>query len=345
MEVTNVPPISISSRTAPSQRSLPPSSLVTIFEAPVERRGTGNKPAGLFGHPTGGLPGSKKYIFKMSNPHLLQWKCRGLRANYPELQRIMLKHNVAAACLQETKLPPNLDFNIRGLSAYHHHSGGADGLSGESDFLLLNDGSPSYCHPANGTFSALDLTFIDPSLSLDYSWSTFDSIHGSDHFPILLSPVRSETISHQKRWNFTLADWPAFQYQCLLEISDQKISSIEQFSDAVLLIAKRTIPQTSTVPRKDKPWFDCRCRLAVRAGEKAFNEFKGNASLETLNIFKKRRAEARRSIRQQKRQSWKNFISKVNKDTPLSKVWKLVRKIQGKTVASAVKHLGEADGS
>ncbi|RUS68675.1 hypothetical protein EGW08_023563 [Elysia chlorotica] len=99
MEVADAPPISPSSKTAPSQRSLPPSpspssSLATIFgdilpdspvkpslppsnppspkpkktsapypftpEVTVERRGTGKKPAGLAGHPTGGLPGSKK---------------------------------------------------------------------------------------------------------------------------------------------------------------------------------------------------------------------------------------------------------------------------------------------
>ncbi|RUS72308.1 hypothetical protein EGW08_019931 [Elysia chlorotica] len=80
----------------------------------------------------------KSKFFKMSNPHFLQWNCRGLRANYPELQHITLKHNVAAACLQETKLPPNLDFNIRDLSAYHHHSGGADGLSGGTSIFVKN---------------------------------------------------------------------------------------------------------------------------------------------------------------------------------------------------------------
>ncbi|RUS69924.1 hypothetical protein EGW08_022316 [Elysia chlorotica] len=61
--------------------------------------------------------------------------------------------------------------------------------------------------------------------------------------------------------------------------------------------------------------------------EKAFCNFKSNASQANLIMVKKRRAEARRTIRQQKRQFWKRFISKIN-DTPLSKVRKLLcRKI------------------
>ena len=43
------------------------------------------------------------------------------------------------------------------------------------DFLLkhnlsvLNDGSPTYLHPATGSLSAIDLSITDPSLFLDFS--------------------------------------------------------------------------------------------------------------------------------------------------------------------------------
>ncbi|RUS86031.1 hypothetical protein EGW08_006185 [Elysia chlorotica] len=217
-------PPSPKSKRAPALRPFAP-------EITVERRGTRKKPAGLR-VACQALKNKTNLFDQLSSPIIFMGDFNA--------------HN---------PLWGGLRTDPRGQFLEKFHS--------ESDFSLLNDGSPSFCHPANGTFSALDLTFVDPSLSLDYSWSTLDSLHGSDHFPILLSPVRSETISHPKRWNFTRADWPAFQSQCLLEISDQKISSIEQFSDTVLLIAKRTTPQTSTVPRKDKPWFDCRCQLTV----------------------------------------------------------------------------------
>ena len=373
-----------------------------------------------------------------SSPTLLQWNCRGLRANFPELQRLLLKHDTAAGCLQETKLPPNLDINIRGYSAYHCHSGGADGLSGgtsifvkntvphrsvpltsnlqaiavrmsleksftlcsiylppsvpvaysdltdlleqlpspvilvgdfnahnplwgssrtdprgksiekllsESDLQLLNDDSPTYCHPATGTLSYLDLTLTDPSLSLDYSWSTLDSPHGSDHYPIVLSPVLPETTSHPKRWNFARANWPSFQAGCIEELTSENVSSLEDFTQILLNVAGRTIPKTSAVPRKDKPWFNNDCRRAIKAREAAFGELRKSPTPQNLAMYKRERAKARRTIREQKRLSWRNYISKINHKTPISKIWKSIKKIQGKNVPTPSKHLLKPDGT
>ena len=50
----------------------------------------------------------------------------------------------------------------------------------------LNDGSPTYCHPASGTKSMLDLWVADPSLCLDLTWTIVDDLHESDHFPVLV---------------------------------------------------------------------------------------------------------------------------------------------------------------
>jgi len=52
------------------------------------------------------------------------------------------------------------------------------------DFLLkhnlslLNDGSPTYFHPATSSLSAIDLRIADPSLFLDFSWSVDSDQHG-----------------------------------------------------------------------------------------------------------------------------------------------------------------------
>ena len=51
---------------------------------------------------------------------------------------------------------------------------------------ILNDGSSTYCHPASGTKSMLDLSVADPSLFLDLTWTAVDDLHGSDHFPVLV---------------------------------------------------------------------------------------------------------------------------------------------------------------
>ena len=39
--------------------------------------------------------------------NILQWNCRGLKRNIPELQLIIEEINPTAICLQETKLDTN----------------------------------------------------------------------------------------------------------------------------------------------------------------------------------------------------------------------------------------------
>ena len=50
-------------------------------------------------------------------------------------------------------------------------------------------------------------------------------------------------------------------------------------------------------------------------------------NLENYHVF---RAKARRTIRDSKRKSWKQYVSKLNSRTSIKKVWDMVRKIQGK---------------
>jgi hypothetical protein len=41
-------------------------------------------------------------------------------------------------------------------------------------------------------------------------------------------------------------------------------------------------------------------------------------------------AKARRTLKQNRRTSWRNFVSKLNYHTPMNKVWNMVQKIKGK---------------
>ena len=369
--------------------------------------------------------------------NIIQWNCRGLRANFPELQRLITNTNPIAICLQETKLPVDTRIDIRGYSAYHCHSTGTDGLSGgtsifvptkilhtevklttrlqavairltagkttticsiylppslslkasdlndlidqlptpfilmgdfnahnpiwgssttsprgrmlekllsDTDIFLLNDNSPTYVHPATTTFSNLDLTLIHPSISTDYSWSVLDSLHGSDHFPILLSSILPAVSSNPSRWNFTRADWTEFQTLCSTDLTSDKIDSPEQFLECLIEIAENCIPKTSTRPRKDNPWFNEDCRRAIAAREAAFKDLLRRPSNINLTRFRMQRAKARRIIRESKRDSWRRYVSKINNHTPVGKVWRMVDKIKGKKNSTGINHLIKQNG-
>jgi len=57
----------------------------------------------------------------------------------------------------------------------------------KSNLSLLNSGSPTYLHSATASFSAIDLSIAHPALYLDFCWQTDSDLHGSYHYPIVIT--------------------------------------------------------------------------------------------------------------------------------------------------------------
>ena len=54
----------------------------------------------------------------MNNKHILQWNCRGLKANLPELDLLLQTFSPAAICLQETLQSESKPINLRKYSHF-----------------------------------------------------------------------------------------------------------------------------------------------------------------------------------------------------------------------------------
>ena len=55
------------------------------------------------------------------------------------------------------------------------------------------------------------------------------------------------------------------------------------------------------------------------------------------------RAKARIDIRQSKKTSWRNYVSKMNSQTSVKSVWNRIRKIKGKESSNTIRHLSAND--
>ena len=220
---------------------------------------------------------------------------------------------------------------------------------GDNDLCLWNDGSPTYIHPATGSFSTIDLSICSPSLFIDFNWGVHDDLCGSDHFPTFLRPNGRATPARIPRWNFKKADWPEFRRKCELELNLNIFQNFtgnrnEIFTSTLHSISEATIPKTSALPRKlHKPWWNDECDEVYKKRRKALNVFKRNPSHENLVIYRIEYARARRVIRKNMKNSWKEYVSKLNSRTPINKVWDMIRKISGKRQTSHIQHL-ERDG-
>ena len=72
----------------------------------------------------------------------------------------------------------------------------------KNDLCLYNDGSYTFFHSGNGTYSAIDLSFASPSLFDRFSWEVHDDCCGSDHFPVILQAIEDDNHTKPQRWKY-----------------------------------------------------------------------------------------------------------------------------------------------
>lgn len=304
---------------------------------------------------------------------ILQWNCRGLRANYNDLLVLLSNIQPSVCCLQELKTPPTYSFPNRQYSFYtsstnnnysdagilvnktiphkpvsistnipavacrvslnkpvtvcsvylspssrwdHAHLlsllaqlpspvimlgdfnahgtlwGGAatdskgaeiENLLLNSNLCLLNKKTHTYIHPATGSRSALDLSFCDPSLFLDFAWSVHGDLCGSDHYPIILSNTSAQPPDSPERYKIQSADWADYTFRCLSELQRDRICQsedpINSFVSTMLDIANSSIPRTHAKPKHvHKPWFTDECQQAIINRKKTLAKYKIQAT-------------------------------------------------------------------
>ena len=98
-----------------------------------------------------------------------------------------------------------------------------------------------------------------------------------------------------QHWRLHRADWEAFQQSCGESLTISQFENEEGVDDPIALftdklhnIADKSIPKTSTVPKKlDKPWFDEGCRKAIDKRKKSLQKFKKHPTRQNLDGYKK----------------------------------------------------------
>ena len=175
----------------------------------------------------------------------------------------------------------------------------------------------------------------DPSVFLDFNCIVFEDTHGSDHCPIQLVYNLSDVLDNDQipRWNLKKADWSLFKQHCITNITSERFEECSDemminnydkmsvFTDLLLDCAMVAIPMTKINPKKKpKPYFDEECKEMISERKKAFNRIRNNSSLENIKKYQVLRAKCQKTIKQNKRSSWKQYVSSVNEPTPTKMV-------------------------
>ena len=183
----------------------------------------------------------------------------------------------------------------------------------ENDLCLLNEKQATYLHHPTGNYYAIDLSLCHPNIFLDFDWSVCDDLHGSDHFPILIKESESSDDDQHCRWNLKKANWEAFTILCQERLTPEKFKTAEDmsaFTSALHDISEECIPKSSTRSKRRNPWYNDECKTAINKRKSALRKFNQNPSRENHMHSKLARAKARRTIKDAKRSSWRQYVNK-----------------------------------
>jgi ribonuclease HI len=205
------------------------------------------------------------------------------------------------------------------------------------DLVCLNDGSGTRLDKHTGRLSCIDLTLVSGNFALNCSWMVKDDNWGSDHFPIVIGTQVSVMCNERKtvpRWSLKRANWERFHSECVLRITppvsddltdDIYDTFISQLTEAVdESIPKTKLPSGSKSP---VPWWTDNCSRVIREKKTALNRLKRSALPEDYIVYKKKRAEARRMIKEAKKNSWEEYCGSITSKTSTREVWNKVKSI------------------
>ena len=211
----------------------------------------------------------------------------------------------------------------------------ADFIENEDIGTILNSGEYTHYQIQTGSCSCIDLTICSSCCLADFDWRVLDDLHGSDHFPIVVSLANDPPMQRSPKWCLDRADWLKFKE---LSSISQDITELPSIAAAIELLngklfgaATQSIPKsTGRFRRRPVLWWSEDCRILHRATRRALTRYRRHRTEENLIEYKKCRACFRRFMKSARRQSWMSFVSSLNCKTPISLVWKKYKKIVGK---------------
>ena len=99
----------------------------------------------------------------------------------------------------------------------------------------------------------------------------------------------------------------------------------------LLNAALNHIPQTNSISGKyPVPWWNEECKAAHGARKIARRRYQRTKTLTDKIALNRASAVARRTKRTSRKQNWQDYVSSVNSETPIPKIWKKNPKNQTK---------------
>jgi len=233
------------------------------------------------------------------------------------------------------------DFNSKhylwGNNSIDAHGRVIETVLEQNNVIVLNSRLPTHYHIQSSTFSALDLMICSPDVCHDMEWDVHSDLCGSDHFPTLLKTINNDPVTREPKYILERGNWKLFYVKTFIANADTHISGgsidecVQTFNEIIISAADAAIPKSSgRAPRFRVPWWSADCALVTSERKKLLRKYQRTKSVADRIHYNRARARAKLIQCEARKTSWKSYVNKLNIDTPMSQIWKRVKKMTGK---------------
>lgn len=163
----------------------------------------------------------------MELTHFIQWNCRGLRANYNEIELLLNRLNPIAICLQETLLPEKYTLSMRQYTVFTNTRSTSGGHPCGGTAIIVNKKIPHSHIKINTRLQVTcvrisypkPITICSVYLPPSFQWDTNDLLNVIDQLPrpILLM---GDFNAHSSLWGCSKTDSKGDQIENFLSASN-----------------------------------------------------------------------------------------------------------------------------
>ena len=255
------------------------------------------------------------------------------------------------------QLGPNFiltgDFNAHNIIWGSHKTDGRgrtiEDLIDEFSLTVKNEHLPTHLASTNNRLTAIDVTLCTQDLTDEFDWTVLDDLHGSDHFPILLTFSQySQNLTQREKYNINNADWTIYRQNVnLLNLDRTDIDSFtEDFTKRILSAAKTSMTMSKCFQGKRKlPYWNNDIKTKIIERKKSIREFKRTLDMNIKDKIDRQSLEIRETLQMYKRQSWNEFTSSINSKATSKEIFDKVRTLNGKNKSTVIKTIFDRNGN
>lgn len=221
-------------------------------------------------------------------------------------------------------------------------------LTEKHSLTILNEKLPTHL-ATNGRLTSIDLTICTQNLVSFTDWTVLDDLHGSDHFPLLISfPFTQYEKTQRQLYNIKKANWTEFQRNLNFDnIDTSNINNMERdFTQRIIHAANKSIPIQRPFKGKRKlPFWNDDIKQKIIERKKVTRIYRNTLNPDMRSKITELTKEIRQMVIKAKTESWRQYTSTINHEANTKEIYDKIRTLSGKSKNTEIRKINKTDGT